>query len=248
MIAGARVLVIAAALLTGRSAVAAPEGWPTRSFDPGRVETIKAGPGADPAPEVRCTIYADLIVRESGTDSPSPDAATVLRFGPSPKPPACGRTVPRSAVALKTADFSFVGRKGSYLFFEATDPNGAVPFMVVDAASGRTLLSDSTKDARVSSIAVENGALLMRFTRGINASCSLAKNAAACWTRLVHDGRIPAGLAQLPPPERACAASYRKAKVPADDPSVVSFDVDLRVANGHADIVSAGPIGCEPLP
>ena len=179
MKAGARWLLIAAALATGGSAVADPAGWPSGSLDPGRVETLKASEGADPLPEVRCTVYADLIVRESGTESPSPDPATILRLGRSATPPACARTVPPGAVALKTADFSFVGRKGPYLFFEATDPNGAIPVMVVEAAS---------------------------------------------------------------------AASYRKAKVPADDPSVVAFEVDLRFANGHAESVQTGPIGCEPLP
>ena len=248
MNAGAQWLLIAAALATGGSAVADPAGWPSGSLDPGRVETLKASEGADPLPEVRCTVYADLIVRESGTESPSPDPATILRLGRSATPPACARTVPPGAVALKTADFSFVGRKGPYLFFEATDPNGAIPFMVVEAASGRTLFTDSTKDGHVSSMAIEDGALHMRFTRGINASCSLAKGAAACWTKMARGGEISAATARLPPPDRACAASYRKAKVPANDPSVVAFEVDLRFANGHAESVQTGPIGCEPLP
>ena len=224
--------------------------WPPGVFDrPVAVQTLAAGTGADPLPEIRCTVYADLIVRESGTDSPAPDAATLLARTSPPKRAACGRKAGPGAIAVETAGFGFKGRKGGYLLFEASDPNGAVPFMVLDARSGRVLASDSTRTGSVQSLELADGALHLRFTHAINGSCSLLQDTASCWAKMAREGAIPDALAKAPPPKQACAASYRKAKIGADDPSIVFYDVDFMLSGAAAaEVRPSAAIGCDPTP
>jgi hypothetical protein len=64
------------------------------------------------------------------------------------------------------------------------------------------------------SVAVENGALHIRYTRAINAPCSMVEDGAGCWANLLRSGAIPHLMAQTPPPVEACAAAYRKESRP----------------------------------
>jgi hypothetical protein len=151
---------------------------------------------------------------------------------------------------VKTQGYSFIGRKARFLLFSATDPNGAIPFMILDAGSSKLIFQDGTPaDRGFQTVAVENGALHLRYTRGFNASCSIMQDAAGCWSHLVAEGKIPPGMAQSVPSPKLCAASYKAERATPDDPSVISYDVDTVVdATGNAHVVPRGPVGCSPLP
>jgi hypothetical protein len=252
MMAGFRNMVLSLAmLLTCTIAEAAGrDGWPPRFFDPpAKIQTVKASSGARPSPEVICTFYADLMVRETGTDSPAPEAALMVPIvNPSRRPP-CDRRVPAGRIRLDTTNFGLVGRSGPYLFFEASDPNGAVPFSILDAVTGHVLVRDSTKEGKIQVLETQGGALHLSYTRGVNAACSILQDDAACWANMVRDGSIPAEVGASPSPKTACAVTYLKGKTPPDDPSLVFYDVELTLkGEGPAQMRRKGPIGCEPLP
>jgi hypothetical protein len=220
-------------------------------FDrPAKVETLRATSDADPVGKITCTYYPGLMVRETGTDSPDPGPATLIRF-PSARP-VCSRTAaPAGAIVLKTAGYSLIGRKGPFLAFGETDPNGAVLFMVIAAIDGRELFRDGETEAGLRSATLWNGALRLRYTRGVNAPCSVVKDGSACWARLAHDGAIPPALAHRPPPTRACASAYRRGQTPtpADDPSLITYDVDVTVdGSGGSRVIPRGAVGCEAMP
>jgi hypothetical protein len=151
----------------------------------------------DPNGQLVCTFYQDLMIRESGTDTPAPNAAVVLPLPAAQARPACDATHRNNEVALKTEGFSFVGRKGLFLLFSATDPNGAVPFMVIDAGSSRVVFEDATPaDRGLQAIAVEHGNLHLHYKHAFNAPCSIMQNATACWSQLIAAGKLPHSMEQ----------------------------------------------------
>jgi hypothetical protein len=243
---GAAALVAVVACGGGSTARADTISREAALFDrPVSVQKIPAKSDTDPVGEIMCTYYADLMIRETGTDSPAPGPATIIAGAH----PACNAQQAAKAISLKTEDFSLTGRKGRFLVFGATDPNGAVAFMVIDAASGRVLYTDAELTDGLRSVTLENGGLHLRFKRAFNGSCSILKDGAACWAKMAADGNIPHTLAQTPPPVQACAAAYRKGKVPADDPSLISYDVDMALdASGTANVTPRGAVGCAPMP
>ena len=240
-----RLLIAAVMLLVTAQAQAADQL--AAQFDhPVAVKKVPPKSDDDPNGQITCTFYRDLMVRESGTDSPDPNDATLIPIAR----PGCDATKHSGDIDLKTQGFSFVGRKANFLLFSATDPNGAIPFMVIDAANGQVIFQDGTSaEHGMQTVAVESGSLHLRYTRGFNASCSMIQDAAGCWSRLVSEGKVPPGMAQPVPAPKLCAASYKAARSRADNPSVISYPVDTVVdAAGHAQTTSRGPVACSPMP
>jgi len=239
-------LLVAGVFLIAANAHAADQL--AAQFDhPVAVRKVPPKSDDDPNGQFTCTFYRDLMVRESGTDSPDPNDATLIPIAGTTRP-GCDAAKHGGDIALKTQGFSFIGRKANYLLFSATDPNGAIPFMVIDAGNGQIIFQDGTSaEHGMQTVAVENGALHLRYTRGFNASCSMMQDAAGCWSRLMSEGKIPPGMPQ--PAPKLCAASYKAARSPADNPSVVSYAVDTVVdASGHVQTTPRGPVACSPLP
>jgi hypothetical protein len=204
----------------------------------------------DPNGQLVCTFYQDLMIRESGTDTPAPNAAVVLPLPAAQARPACDATHRNNEVALKTEGFSFAGRKDQFLLFSATDPNGAVPFVVIDAGSGRIVFEDGTPaDRGLQGIAVEHGNLHLRYRRAFNAPCSIMQNAATCWSQLIAAGKLPHSMEQSVPSPQLCAASYKADKAPPNDPSIIAYDVETVVdPAGQAQVTPRGPVSCAPVP
>lgn len=220
-----------------------------RLFDkPLATQTVLAKSDAEEGNELRCTYYQDFLIREKGTDVPTPAAAVIVPLAKAGARPPC-KTANGATIPLKTENHSLVGRKGGYIIFQATDPNGAVPFIVVDAASGKTIYTDSMVEDRMQAVTLTNGILHLKYTRGANGSCSLMSGAQTCWTKLVAEGTVPAEMASTPPASQACTTAYRHEKAPADDPSIVSFDVDMTLnSSGKAEVISRGKPACSPMP
>ena len=219
-------------------------------FDrPLAVKTVPPKSANDETGELICTYYRDVMVRETGTDSPAPGPAAIIPVPDAARRPACNAAHAAQEIPLKTEQYYLLGRKGPFLFFDEADPNGAERFMILDASTGRTLYADGRTFEGVKSVALEAGALHIRFIRAFNGSCSVSQDAPGCWPKLVQEGKIPAQLAQSAPPVHACTASYAREKAPADDPSVISYGIDMTVDRaGDTKIHSFGSLGCEPMP
>ncbi len=216
------------------------------AFDPATAtQTVEPTSASDPAGQVRCTYYTDFMVRETGTDSPFPGAAHLVM---GPRRPVCTSIQGLREITLDTQSMTFAGRKGQFMLFTQTDPNGAMEFKVINI-SGHTLYTDSAgmEDNRFKSIDLEAGILHLRFTRAINAPCSILKSGTACMTKLIAGGMIPHAMAQAPLP--SCKISYQKRQAGADDPSLISYDVDMTLNNqGKTHINSRSALSCDPMP
>ena len=209
---------------------------------------VKPRSEADPVGQITCTYYADLMVRETGTDTPDPGPAVLVSLAPGQARPLCNARRIGRAVALKTEGYALDGRKGRFLIWFASDPNGAMPFMVMNALNGRILFEDGVSPALgQSGVAnVRRGVLRLRYRRGYNASCSIMKDGRACWSKLVAEGKVSP---TLPPLDRtACKTAYKG--VGADDPSVILYDVDVTIdaSGGKSQVSPRGPAACLPMP
>lgn len=200
--------------------------------------------------EIQCTYYPDLMVRETGTDSPDPNAATLIPLPAGSTRPPCDAAQRPREITLKTEGFGFIGRKGQFLLFSAADPNGAIPFIAIEARGGRVIYTDGTAaDRSFTAIAVANDVLRLHYTRGVNASCSMLQGAAACWSKLLTEAQIPREMASSAPSPEVCKAAYAAERAPADDPSVITYDVEMTIdLAGNAQMLSRGAVGCAPLP
>jgi hypothetical protein len=215
---------------------------------PVSTKSVPAKSDDDPTGEIECTYYQDFMVREAGTDTPDPSDALLIRIVAGAPRPLCDMAEHANGLILKTEGYSYVGRKDHFLLFSATDPNGAVPFMLLDSGDGKVIFEDATPpDDGIQTIALDNGTLRLGYKRAINASCSLLHDPVSCWSSLVADGKIASGLAQ--PSRDFCAAAYKQEQAPADDPSIVSYAVDTVIdASGHISTTAHGAIGCAPMP
>src|SRR5579871_3642789 len=113
----------AAALLAfPHPAAAAPDAF-ARSLD--RALATKVVKAKGDTGQITCTYYADLMVRETGTDSPEPDNASLLTLAHGAARPPCGAAAPKGALSLKSEGYFLQGRRGGFLIWDVADPNGA---------------------------------------------------------------------------------------------------------------------------
>jgi hypothetical protein len=219
-------------------------------FDiPVATKIIPGKPSPNQGDEITCTYYDDFMIREVGTDSAAPDAASIIPVSVGSSRPACGMTHGASEIRLKSAYYSLVGRKGPFLLFSETDPNGVIGFIVIYANVGNVIYTDSMDNEMIKAVAIENGLLRLRFTRGVNGSCSLIKDANVCWAKMATEGKIPRGVMKRQPPIQACINAYHQTSTPTDDPSIVFYDVDMTLSTaGKTNVISRGTVECSPLP
>ncbi|HLK23401.1 MAG TPA: hypothetical protein VKT30_01945 [Caulobacteraceae bacterium] len=235
---------IAFALAWPCAASAAPDAF-ARSLDrPAATKVVQS----KAAGQVTCTYYADLMVRETGTDSPDPDDAMLVPLARGSVRPACAAGALPGGIAVKTEGYGLEGRRGGFLVWDATDPNGAMPFMVMNPG-GKVMFQDGLSPtlglSRAASL--QGGSLRLTYTRGFNANCSLAQRAETCWASLVAAGDVPKTMPSLKTTPASCAAAYRK--TPKGDPSVVTYKVDVTLTPaGKATVLPIGAVGCQPQP
>ncbi len=188
------------------------------------------------------------MIREK-QEGPTSDNAALVRGA---NPPCTAKPVP-GEIPLETSALALAGRKESALFFLAMSSNGAEPFVVIDATSGRIVLKDGTESVQgrmgIQSAAFENGGLRLRYRRAFNAPCSILQNAAGCWAQMVKAGLLPQDMAQQVPSPQICNAAYQKAKAPRDNPSIVLYQTEIMVfGDGKTQTLSRGPVACDSMP
>ncbi len=213
---------------------------------PVSTRSIPATSDTDPIGEIRCTYYPEFMIRETGTDSPDPNAATILPGGQTP----CDANHVAGERSISTEHHSLLGKIGRFLVFAATDRNGAIPFMIFDSATSTAIYIDATAaDQGFRKVADMDGVLHLQYRRGLNASCSIMKDAPGCWARLVAEGKLPRAMAQSIPSPLACAAAYKRDKATPDDPSVIMYDTAITIdLAGKTQVLWRGPVQCGAMP
>ena len=216
---------------------------------PDAIQHVAAKTPTDPVGALSCSYYKDLMVRETDTQTPAPGDATLFAIAAGSVRPSCDIAGNAGAVPMKTASFTFIGRKGPVLLFRETRPNGAAAFLIIDAVDGRSLYQDSKFGDGFRFVSATPKGDHLRYIRGVNGSCSLYKEGPACWAKMMNEGKIPRVMAQAQPSVQVCGTAYRQLNVSADVPSIVYYEVDVTIVrSGKVRVNFRGPTNCAPLP
>jgi hypothetical protein len=147
----------------------------------------------------------------------------------------------------------FVGAKDIFADVISTLTNDAGPFWIINGLNGKTLYTDQNLVGdQPKIVSANNGVLTMTYTRGVVADCSILSGGQRCWSDTARTRHLVPAVAGQAPPVAACAASYAApgaglARVAADDPSVITYDVTVRIeATGRTTVLKRGPLGCLP--
>ena len=230
-------------------AMAAPDsGTPPGLFDPPQAVQRIEGPELTAAQSFECTWYADFMIRETETDSPGRGQSYLVRHAAGTPRPPCPGTHAATDLPLDRGDIFFTGRKGSFLFYEATDTPNVEPFSIWHEPDGKKIYSDVMDEhAGLKAMSVANGTLHLTYIRAYQADCSLPKDGVACWAKSMKAGHFSRAIASLPPPIAACAALYRAAQAPPTASSTITYTVKMTLpADGKPTILSRGNPGCAP--
>jgi hypothetical protein len=242
------IAILAALLAQSAAAMAAPTASP---YDPPlrtvRVALPKDRDNPQAKPEVTCAYFSDFMVKQVDLGEVG---AAQLSIVPSAaaSPPTCRRdnVAAERVVSPDAWTGYFEGAKGRFVIFSAEDGwNGGMGFAVIDARTGRKLFDDAYK-IRIDTLSADAASLTMNYRRVYAAKCSLKADTAGCWRRITN----ATGLTGAAPD---CADAYARearrtpkfARQVRDDPTVIDYDVSLRIdsqgtrlvpASGHAAV------------
>jgi hypothetical protein len=215
--------------LLGAGLAQTGRAWAEAPFDaPAAIQhaTIKADPANPEAKhEVRCFVYPQFMVKQVDLGEVGADSLSIIPAAANKTPP-CKQEKASDEYVIPGEMWSgyFKGVKGDYVFFDAADGiNGGVGFMVF-SASGKNKLFDDVAVKGLKSIEIKDGALTLRYRRGVAAPCSAVAEGAACSERIVKEMGVDA------PALAFCAAGYKAAK--------------LEMAKGRCEAESAKDAAC----
>jgi hypothetical protein len=213
------------------------------------VQRLPSKSTANAVGELRCSYFKDLLIRETGVDTPAPADASLIPIAAGTANPPCSAAKGESDLALKTASHTLAGRKGPFLFFRQTDPHGPIPFLIINSIDGRIIYNDSDYGDGFRSISLTRSGLHLHYVRGISGTCSLYKEGPACWAKMMNEGKIPRVMTLAQPSVQLCGAAYRRSNTPADTPSIVYYDVNVTLEQtGKIHVNSRGQTNCAPMP
>jgi hypothetical protein len=172
---------------------------------------------ADPQGGMRCTFFADLVVRENDFDMLPPGAVSLLPPIPEPSAAACRGAPTKGAHKLDAEGFALVGRLQHFLLFDyPASASGALTIRLFDIRSSAVVWQDDTSGENFSTLATTpDGGLRFGYRHAAIAHCSLLTDPWGCWQHLATRGLLPMTIASQPPP--SCEANYRREMAPADN-------------------------------
>lgn len=143
----------------------------------------------------------------------------------------------------------FWGAKGNFVFFaSADDANGGVFFAVYDSNTGKKVFEDTAYDSpswnkkarnspfnRLRITRVQDGPLLLKYLRVVEAGCDLGTDAVACWDRV----RPKLNLKSTKIPVCTGYQEY-------SDDSIVAYPVSVSLAREPVVTNVDGPVKCWP--
>ena len=219
-------------------------------FDaPTRVDEV--GLPVDPAnPDakrrIHCYRYQDFAVKEVDYGEKGAQKLAIIAADDACREEGAGDRVPAGLEGY------FLGAKGNYLFFSASDGwNGAMPFYVYDAKTLAFLFEDSFEGSGFESLSVDGPSLTIEFQRAYSAPCSLYLDGGNCPDQIKNAIPGLGDVAAVPECGPAYDAEKRRTPDHAKEiemlPSVISFHAKL-VFDGKKTAIQALPglTSCRP--
>jgi hypothetical protein len=242
------------------------------TFDkPVRKQRVELGKAANPLSDrtrVTCYFFSNFMVKEVDLGEKGAD-----RLGIVPVPPQstgkCTRARSKDEVVISAKDWSgyFMGVKNGYVFFSGDDGwNGATPFAIFDAKTGKKLFEDSAK-ADITFLTSPHQSITMRYLRVVSDDCAILKDA-ACWQRMagkygldnaaapdcrkgyetIAESMAKERCAAQRAPVAACLKKERPLAIKQanDSPSVISYPVEVQLGATPSAKPTGAAVGCWP--
>lgn len=232
-----------------------------------RVELGKAANALSDRNRVTCYYFPKFMVKEVDLGEEGAERLGILPVAPQ-STGKCVRARGKEEIVIPAEQWSgyFMGVKNGYVFFSGDDLwNGATPFAIFDAATGKKLFEDSAK-ADIA-FATSGQTVAMRYLRVVSDDCFILKDA-ACWQRMaakygldnatvpdcrkgydasaeeMAKGRCTAQRAPL----AACLKKERPLalKQALDSPSVISYPVEVELGATPSAKPTGAAVGCWP--
>jgi len=200
---------------------------------------------------VTCYFFPNFMVKEVDMGEVGAERLGIVPVT-SQSTGKCIRARGKEEIVIPAEQWSgyFMGVKNGYVFFSGDDLwNGATPFAIFDASTGKKLFEDSAAK-EISFVTRPDQAIAMRYLRVVSDDCFILKDA-GCWQRMaakygldntaapdcgkgyeasaesIAKGRCTAQrapLATCPKKERPLAL-----KQALDSPSVISYPVEVEL-------------------
>lgn len=242
-----------------------------QTFDkPVRKQRVELGKAANPLSDrhrVTCYFFPNFMVKEVDLGEVGAERLGIVPVKPQ-STGKCVRTRGKEEIVVPAEQWSgyFMGVKNDYVFFSGEDGwNGATPFAMFDAATGKKLFEDSAK-ADIA-FATSDETVSMRYLRVVTDDCFILKDP-ACWQRMaakyglnnatapdchkgyeasaesMAKGRCAAQRAPL----AACLKKERPLalKQALDSPSVISYPVEVELGATPSAKATGAAVGCWP--
>lgn len=232
-----------------------------------RVELGKTANALSDRNRVTCYYFPKFMVKEVDLGEVGAERLGIVPVKPQ-STEKCVRARGKEEIVIPAEQWSgyFMGVKNGYVFFSGDDLwNGATPFAIFDAATGKKLFEDSAK-ADIA-FATDGQTVSMRYLRVVSDDCFILKDA-ACWQRMatkygldnaaapdcrkgydasaesMAKGRCTAQHAPL----AACLKKERPLalKQALDSPSVISYPVAVELGATPLAKPTGGDVGCWP--
>lgn len=216
---------------------------------------------------VTCYFFPNFMVKEVDMGEVGAERLGILPVTPQ-STGKCVRARGKEEIVIPAEQWSgyFMGVKNGYVFFSGDDLwNGATPFAIFDAATGKKLFEDSAKE--ISFVTRPDQTIAMRYLRVVSDDCFILKDV-ACWQRMaakygldnaaapdchkgyeagaesMAKGRCAAQRAPLAP----CLKKERPLalKQALDSPSVISFPVEVELRATPSAKATGAAAGCWP--
>lgn len=216
---------------------------------------------------VTCYFFPNFMVKEVDMGEVGAERLGILPVTPQ-STGKCVRARGKEEIVIPAEQWSgyFMGVKKDYIFLSGSDLwNGATPFAIFDAATGKKLFEDSAKE--ISFVTRPDQTIAMRYLRVVSDDCFILKNA-ACWQRMASKYGLDA--ATLPDcrkgydasaeemakgrctaqraPLAACLKKERPLalKQALDSPSVISYPVEVELGATPTAKPTGAAVGCWP--
>ena len=245
-------------------------GWGQTFDKPVRKQRVNLKKTTDQTTDrarVTCYYFPNFMVKEVDMGEVGAERLGILPVTPQ-STGKCVRARGKEEIVIPAEQWSgyFMGVKNGYVFFSGDDLwNGATPFAIFDASSGKKLFEDSAK-ADIA-FPTSGQTVAMRYLRVVSDDCFILKDA-ACWQRMA----VKYGLDNAAAPDcrkgyQASAESMAKGRCTAqraplatclkkerplalkqalDSPSVISYPVEVELEATPAVKPTGAATACWP--
>jgi hypothetical protein len=238
---------------TGASAVGSFDAPPKKKVVDFGPSSYYPNPQTAPHVKLSCFYFPAFMVKQYDEGEKGAEWLSIVPIA-TKQVPSCTRAHVSGEKVIGAQEWSgyFKGVKTNLVFFDAADgTNDGLPFAVYDSRTGKKIFEDSAyessmwnekvKESPFNHLQVsigQDGQLLLRYLRVVEAGCDLHTEKAACWDQIRKKLELKSD--QMP----VCSGYKRISDRWA---SAIAYPVEVSLPPQSTIKTTAGPVKCWPV-